>query len=440
MRLILMDMEFEKIKDDFDKVELNTTAAREHVGEIERGIRFLKERSRCVISDLRVAGFQYFAKWIVVHCVYFVVMMVNAIPAEDGISEKLSPREIVTGRTIDFVTDCRAMFGAYVEASYDHIVTNTMSERRHACVCLGPSGNLQGSIKCLDLMTGKVVRRRTFDVLPYPDRVLKLVNAMGKMGKVEKYGNKLKFLNRHKAKFDWDNDDLEEDIGLVEPSHAAHPGILAEVPGVELESDSDDVTTAIQAVPTPSLADRAKSARENANLGSSTGVPNAKVRGVYETEVVTIDEERDEEEDAPPLVRPEDNDSDSSDSEDEDDDLGEVEAEEVIVEDVDPDEDDASSEEEHNPDEEDIESLVHQLGSPRRGRGRRQKVQRTHYVPQSAEFTGVSNQQLGVLNLSYRGQKYHLKEGVISLNFGREEGVAYTPTQYTNGVINLNID
>ena len=43
VRLVLMDMEFEKIKDDFDKVEVNTTAAREHVAEIERGIRHVKE-------------------------------------------------------------------------------------------------------------------------------------------------------------------------------------------------------------------------------------------------------------------------------------------------------------------------------------------------------------------------------------------------------------
>ena len=47
VRLVLMDMEFEKIKDNFDKVEVNTTAAREHVGEIERGIvQFLVTFSR----------------------------------------------------------------------------------------------------------------------------------------------------------------------------------------------------------------------------------------------------------------------------------------------------------------------------------------------------------------------------------------------------------
>ena len=59
-----MDMEFEKIKDDFDQVEVNTTAAREHVGEIEHAICLLKERSWSVISDLRVAGFIYFHKMI----------------------------------------------------------------------------------------------------------------------------------------------------------------------------------------------------------------------------------------------------------------------------------------------------------------------------------------------------------------------------------------
>ena len=45
------------VKDNFDKVEVNTTAAREHVAEIERGIRHVKEQGRCVISDLCTAGF-----------------------------------------------------------------------------------------------------------------------------------------------------------------------------------------------------------------------------------------------------------------------------------------------------------------------------------------------------------------------------------------------
>ena len=45
IRVIFMDMEFEKVKDELGLVDVNTTAAREQVAEIERGIRLLKERS-----------------------------------------------------------------------------------------------------------------------------------------------------------------------------------------------------------------------------------------------------------------------------------------------------------------------------------------------------------------------------------------------------------
>ena len=79
-----MDMEFEKIKDDCDKVEINTTAAREHVAEIEQGIWHVKERSWCVISDLRAAGFQFLHMMIIVHCVYYVIKVINAVPAGSG--------------------------------------------------------------------------------------------------------------------------------------------------------------------------------------------------------------------------------------------------------------------------------------------------------------------------------------------------------------------
>ena len=125
VRLVMMDMEFEKIKDEFTQVVVNTTAAREHVGEIERVIKFIKERARCVVSDLRVAGFKYLHKLIVVHCLYFVTLMINAVPAEGGISEKYSPREIVSGCKLDMKKDCRVLFGAYVEASKDADIYKT---------------------------------------------------------------------------------------------------------------------------------------------------------------------------------------------------------------------------------------------------------------------------------------------------------------------------
>ena len=305
VRLVLMDMEFEKIKDEYDRVEINTTAAREHVSEAEKSVQDVKVRARCVISDLRVAGFMYLHKMIVVHCVYFVVMMINAVPADLGVSQTFSPREIVTGRKIDMKKDCRALFGAYIEASRDADITNTMAERTHSCISLGPSGNLQGSLKCFDLITGKVIVRRTIKVLPIPDRILKLANRWGKTSRSEQYGNKLEFLNRHKAKYDWDNEDIEECEGLIEPqpSSTAHPGILAEIPGVELEADDEDLdesTTSNVAVLKPDLATRAAAARANANLAQNPGVDRSKIAGVgkkkKKTEVIVIDDDSSDEE------------------------------------------------------------------------------------------------------------------------------------------------
>ncbi len=45
-------MEFEKLRDMLPNVTLDTTAAREHVREIERKIRVIKERGRGMINTL----------------------------------------------------------------------------------------------------------------------------------------------------------------------------------------------------------------------------------------------------------------------------------------------------------------------------------------------------------------------------------------------------
>ena len=85
-----------------------------------------------------------------------------------------------------------------------------------------------------------------------------------------------------KAKFDWENEDIEEDKGLVEPdpNPATHPDILVEIPGVMMESNSDDVTTAIEAVPVPGFATQAAAARSNDNFTQNPGVPVRKITGV----------------------------------------------------------------------------------------------------------------------------------------------------------------
>jgi hypothetical protein len=48
----MMDMEFKKLKNLLPGIKLNTTATREHVGEIERKIKVIKEEARGTISML----------------------------------------------------------------------------------------------------------------------------------------------------------------------------------------------------------------------------------------------------------------------------------------------------------------------------------------------------------------------------------------------------
>ena len=104
----------------------------------------------------------------VIHLVYNVTVFVNTVPGSLGVSERHSPREIVTQRTFDFEWDCKVQLGAYVQASIDDIVTETMKLRMHGCIALGTSGNWQGSTMCFDLDTGKVVTRRIIEEIPYP--------------------------------------------------------------------------------------------------------------------------------------------------------------------------------------------------------------------------------------------------------------------------------
>ena len=85
VRTILMDQEFDKVKDKTPSLEVNTTAAREHVGEIERGIRLVKERCR---GTRAIMPFQQMPKLFMIHLVCFCVMWLTSFPAKQGISKK----------------------------------------------------------------------------------------------------------------------------------------------------------------------------------------------------------------------------------------------------------------------------------------------------------------------------------------------------------------
>jgi hypothetical protein len=74
-----MDNEFNKVTDHAPHVIINTHAASEHVGDIERRIRVIKERCRGILCTL---PYTQFPQIMLVHLLHHVVMWLNNFPVK----------------------------------------------------------------------------------------------------------------------------------------------------------------------------------------------------------------------------------------------------------------------------------------------------------------------------------------------------------------------
>jgi hypothetical protein len=145
-------------------ITVNPAGPGQHVANIERKARTVKDRMRCVVSGLPWKLTTLLVVWLVFYCVSRVNMT------------SIAPREAFLGVKLDYKRDCRTKFGDYIEAS-DPYPNNSLKARTQACITLLPSGT-QGTVKCLSLDTGKVVSRDQFRVLPTPDLIIKHMNAL----------------------------------------------------------------------------------------------------------------------------------------------------------------------------------------------------------------------------------------------------------------------
>ena len=128
-----------------------------------------------------------------------------------------------------------------------------MALRTESCIDLGPSGNWQRSTKYFNLNTGKAVTRRTVTVVPMPDRIVKKVNAWGDNPRGKKYADDLKFLDRSTYEFSWESEELYETL-----EHAEDPiyqTLTVKIPGVVLDTDTEDEGRDLEETPPPSHDD-----------------------------------------------------------------------------------------------------------------------------------------------------------------------------------------
>ena len=245
-------------------VKCNTTVAKEHGSEAERTIRMLKERTRGLLSTL---PFDNMPQRMKIKLVYFMVLWMYAFPVKSRVSDKILPRELLLQWRLNYMKHCRVEPGTYCEVHDERTPTNTMTPQTHEVIALGPTGNLQGSVKFYCIHTGRVLKRRSFTPMPMPDHVIWRVNAIGTR---EGQGCAFRFLNRQSEPYEWTDEVPEDDPefqGLLDENEvtAVYTNISAELPGAALEKQECELQT-IMEEPEPEFRDFAEAALHNAGI------------------------------------------------------------------------------------------------------------------------------------------------------------------------------
>ena len=179
VRSLLTDGEFNVLKDKFLEkgVLLNVAAAHEHVGDIERYIRVIKERVRAVIATL---PFDHFPRILRREIILFAVSALNMTIRLNGVTPHHSPTSIVTGQELDVNKNCSLPFGGYCQVGYyDEPRNDTEIARTIDALALRPTGNAQGGYFFLRIDTWKRISRHDWKELPMPDNIIDIINDYG---------------------------------------------------------------------------------------------------------------------------------------------------------------------------------------------------------------------------------------------------------------------
>ena len=99
---IKADREFkpleEMMHEKYGSPKLNLASANEHVPDIERQIRVVKERTQAVVYSMK---FNQIPEKILNNIVLFVVKMLNLFPRKGG-SPHYSPKQLMSGEITDY--------------------------------------------------------------------------------------------------------------------------------------------------------------------------------------------------------------------------------------------------------------------------------------------------------------------------------------------------
>jgi hypothetical protein len=241
LRTILLNGQFEPIRVNLAGIgiTMNGVARAEHVPEIERYIRTTKERTRCIYNML---PFKKVPARITIEMVYASIFWLNMPPPVDGVSKTHSPRNIICGHQLNYMTHCKLEFGTYVQVHEQH--DKSLAARTTGATALRPTGNTQGGYYFYSLTTGRRLSRNHWTNLPMPAEVIERVHQLADQGNAP---HGLSFANRTginpHADDDEGNDDYypdvegdDDDTSLIAEDIA---GVTGEINN-ENENDNED--------------------------------------------------------------------------------------------------------------------------------------------------------------------------------------------------------
>jgi hypothetical protein len=221
---VLADDEFSPLTTLMPTRSFNICGADDHVPEIERFIRTIKDSVRGQYNDL---PFSYIPRTVLTRMVRNAVFWWNAFPHEQSDAGVYAPWYLLEGKNIDYKQHVRIPFGAYAQTHEQH--DNGMDARTIGAICLGPTGNQQGSHYFFSLSTARVLTRTTFTELPMPQDVIDRVSEIGRQQGMprsltfgDRYGHELEDRNGevdddHDSDYEYQSDDDDQDDGTAHP-------------------------------------------------------------------------------------------------------------------------------------------------------------------------------------------------------------------------------
>ena len=106
----------------------------------------------------------------IVELIFLVILWINAIPPSPSVGVNISPLQIVTGITINYINHCRLQFVEYAQVHESH--DSTMQERATGEIALSPTSNSQGEYLFMSLATGMILNHQSFTLLPLSQDII----------------------------------------------------------------------------------------------------------------------------------------------------------------------------------------------------------------------------------------------------------------------------